>query len=456
MQFPTVRSLSAYLPKPNPEDYKMEPPLAAANAPRGLGVKAPPRDSWPYADLGMKTLHEVMEKLAIDKPLPAKQIRWGSTKKGSQDEKDRFAVNAELAKKKDKGKYNQTSPFTGWSLKERNNGAHVLTHYDKGKIALVISFGRSKETKGKVLRLRKAVNDQGNQIEIDFNKKNGQISSVESRLQGILHGPEYSYMEDGTARCVYGHEAVLKKRAYQKHGLSVCIDKEGFRRYENHYEHGKKIGIWHSYEKGTLKEIRNYKDDKSHGLHARYRDGRLDSWHMVDNNKRNGPFRLYRVSSGKHYLESQYSYRDGKKHGMEWRYNQDGKLYQVTNFKTGKKDGLQFKVSKETGLISAITRFIDGKKQGQRLEFDYQGRLSWITHWKGQNRHGDSARIEDGYIVERRTHKDNKRHGLILNYGKDERGKWMLTSAKTMLNGREKGRYVGYLQDGTLYEQGAH
>ena len=167
------------------------------------------------------------------------------------------------------------------------------------------------------------------------------------------------------------------------------------------YKNGKKDGITALYQNGVLYAEKSYKNGLLHGWSINYvypvsetyyvdgkKHGVVKKW--CDNSRKrlelrehykygqlNGLSEEWRCT-GKHYLVRSTEYKNGKKDGVEKIYDdinyRDGSLYSSIEYKNGKKDGVS-KIYHSKGKLCCMDRYKNGIQEGESEFWDHTGKL---------------------------------------------------------------------------------
>lgn len=174
--------------------------------------------------------------------------------------------------------------------------------------------------------------------------ENGQILSESNYLNGELHGLSREYYENGQ---------ILSESNYingELNGPSGEYYEDGQIQAEANYANGELIGVAKEYYvNGGVKNAASFSMDKMKietysisgklSRRAVYKDGVIIDEYILDeqgNVISNGFYRTYYNSGA---LESEQSFKDGKRHGITKIYDEIGELVQTDDYKNGKLIG---------------------------------------------------------------------------------------------------------------------
>ncbi|AXT49499.1 TonB family protein [Aquimarina sp. BL5] len=177
----------------------------------------------------------------------------------------------------------------------------------------------------------------------------------------------------------------------KKHGFYKEYTKDIFIKEEGEYKDDKKVGEWIYYKKGQLQCKVSYVDDKKEGASVYYANGKeLYTWH----------------------------YKNGKSHGHNKSYHDDG---------TPKFEGT----------------YIEGKLNGKATEYDKKGFLRTISFYEKGKRHGAFTRYRsDGNVMGAGTYAEGK-----------EIGEWIWYRKNGSIASRELYSEKGRLKKATFYNE---
>jgi antitoxin component YwqK of YwqJK toxin-antitoxin module len=112
-------------------------------------------------------------------------------------------------------------------------------------------------------------------------------------------------------------------------------------------------------------------------------------------------------------VKSKTEYRQGKKHGAEWMWYEDGKLYWERSYENGEKHGAH-RGWWPNGRQKFLYRFENGTYEGEVLEWYDNGQLFRRLHYvKGEEAGEQKAWRENGKLYVNYVMKNGKRYGLF-------------------------------------------
>ena len=116
------------------------------------------------------------------------------------------------------------------------------------------------------------------------------------------------------------------------------------------------------------REINNYKDGKLHGLNKSYQEnGKLGSVTRYNNGVTENLKKYH--SNGKLWFE--YKYEDDSK-TLELQYHENGQLNRRTPFVNDRRNGIE-ETYRSNGTRFERTPYVDGKKEGLQEIYDFDG-----------------------------------------------------------------------------------
>ena len=189
-----------------------------------------------------------------------------------------------------------------------------------------------------------------------------------------------------------------------KNGMWKTASEVGL--YEKGMKQGTHITIWHG-NKRTNSAI-DYVDDIKHGTYVlmhstgeiyrmcQYKDGKIDGTNIefsydqgfsrvnrckieeyVDGNK-HGKSKSYlfrgKVEDGNFTLVIECDYVNGKKHGIETDYTEDGALFSTTIYSEGKRSGME-KYYHRNGALKKVINYKEGDLNGIVIEYREDGTI---------------------------------------------------------------------------------
>ena len=167
------------------------------------------------------------------------------------------------------------------------------------------------------------------------------------------------------------------------------------------------------------------KSNKRHGLHIRCSGDKVQSETSYKEGKKHGKEKRY-SSNGK--ISEVTTYRDGNRHGAHKRYRSDGKLQLDEIYKDGRLDGVQTEYD-SNGKVDEQTSYRAGKKTGPNKEYS-SGKLYRVTEYKDGKRHGAYKKYDsDGKIQNTGAYQQGKRKGWELEYYNNTDGHYLATAS---------------------------
>jgi len=207
----------------------------------------------------------------------------------------------------------------------------------------------------------------------------------------------------------------------------------GKKESESSYKDGKKNGLmigW--FENGQKKFVMSFKDGKEvSGSTTEWLKNEQEVYEVINNmNERTatvivetnkivylpnepepftGKYDGY-YSSGKKKFET--NYKDGKKNGLETFWSENGQKWFEGNFKNGKQNGL-ITAWGENGQKLKETNYKDGKKNGLETFWYENGQKMTVENYKDGKQDGlVTAWGENGQKLKETNYKDGKKNGL--------------------------------------------
>lgn len=231
---------------------------------------------------------------------------------------------------------------------------------------------------------------QKNFVHDNFNKESTKFYSIGLYFHDQKHGPWKFYT----------NSQLIKQRSYllgKLNGISLnyCANKQ---RYEvipylndkihgclqiienkniisvTQYEHGKRQGNSETFfANGVKKSQSSYHDDKLEGQTWNYNEnGILISTYHYKNNQLHGAF--WKMMNGLHC----YGIFDcGRQADFEWKIYPHGVAYQFTSYKNGKIHGNQYTFA-EDGTLSSFQQYYNGKKHHRTYTYFSNGEIKTI------------------------------------------------------------------------------
>lgn len=300
---------------------------------------------------------------------------------------------------------------------------------------------------------------------------NGNMTTMGTYKMGKVNGLLKDYYEDGAlfiesmykdgqyhgSRKTYYKSGNLEKLTTYKddvrHGILKIYNRDGKLSTDENYKEGKKHGTFKSYsDNGTLSWFGTYKDGKYHGPEAFYdMTDRLRREGYYKNDEKDGIFKEYDYETGNLVLTTPY--KEGKPHGIEKGYNNDGDLIRIKPWKEGKPHGIEKGYKNDGTLVNEIP-YQDGNLHGIKKSYYYSnGKIEKESPYLNGKQHGLAKGYrKDGKLEYEATYDDGKRHGIQRKY---------YVSGKLKLefmcqNGKVKGPFTNYNEDGSVEKQGTN
>ncbi|MEG3640971.1 hypothetical protein [Magnetococcus sp. PR-3] len=451
------------------------PSIEAPKAPSHMRKTYPTAQTLPKYDWGNSPLDKVLASLGNAKVVDrdSKEV----TRKTHKDDQGKRHTTLYLKETIIEGDLSQATRFSGWIryYVRRDKRWMELTEHQEGIPHgwkyIFRPLNRKDQSSPAILRRAQQMNQgQKTGFELRFDKKKGYLSSVDSRTNGQLDGPAYRFYEDGTLHCLYNHKVAPGGNAYMDHGPRLCFDVSGQLTSQQEKVNSKSHGADRQYEKGWLKSEKFFEMDKYQGVYSQYRQAKLEQWQRYQNGQRNGPRQHYKLSyEKKHYLETEEWWKEGKRHGLQWRLHDNGKPTTLTEYVNGKKQGLWVKWNRDSGLIDSMGRHEQGQQHGQTLYFSYAGDLHRVTSMKLGKRHGPDIAFDKGRVTNWQNYTDNIRDGVQLTYSAvldnqyKDTGQSVSSAVETFVHepgesyGKKHGRYIEWdASTGQVVESGSY
>ena len=183
-------------------------------------------------------------------------------------------------------------------------------------------------------------------------------------------------------------------------GSSISYYPNGQKELKKNFKDGELHGRYEAlYESGQAQLKSNYKDGKMHGFHQTFHEnGQLNYEGTLKNGKVDGPLKNFHDNGE---LEAEVNYKEGLiLDGSYETFDASGYISLRTNYKDGKKYGLEEKY--EADQLVAKTNYKDGEKHGKEIAYSssYSSNAPYVeTSWKKGVEHGWTKYFEeDGSI----------------------------------------------------------
>jgi|GEM_PF-724307 antitoxin component YwqK of YwqJK toxin-antitoxin module len=224
-------------------------------------------------------------------------------------------------------------------------------------------------------------------------KRERQRIATEKRAEEQRIATEKQRIADSkpTVKEEFHSNGKLKSRAnYQpksgggkKHGLHEGYFDNGQLNYKGNFKDGKKDGLVEIYlSNGKLSRKVNYKNGEYDGLYETYHwDGKVKEKILYKNGEYDG---LYETYHGNGDLEKRILYKNGKHDGLYETYFQGGHLSYKSNWKDGQQYGrtLTYMNRGRKSIIYGETNYKDGKKDGLDAGYDIAGYVTYSYCYK--------------------------------------------------------------------------
>lgn len=133
---------------------------------------------------------------------------------------------------------------------------------------------------------------------------------------------------------------------------------------------------------GLVENIEQYKDGKLHGLEVWWFDnGKKYSEINYKDGKKNG-LQVRWFENGQKQVES--SHKDGELHGLITKWRQDGSMWFSKNYNDGKYHGLSTEWH-ENGQKENETHYKNGEKHGLQTWWDKEGNVIRQSRWENND-----------------------------------------------------------------------
>lgn len=228
---------------------------------------------------------------------------------------------------------------------------------------------------------------------------------------------------------------VMRDSVMYEVNTDIPFTGRGIERYNNEqfshiigYSEGLKHGKEQKYtENGTLLEEFTHSKGELHGTYSKFfMDGKL--YHSIDykNGKKEGKVVDY-FDDGNIQTESYY--KDGKLNGKVESFMRNGKLGILENYMAGEKHGKQARWN-EDGIKLAESYYANGDLDGASMAWYSNGNKKTESHYKNGKGHGEFRRWnEDGTLVSELKRMNGKNEGNYSTFysdgSKKEKGKYV-------------------------------
>jgi antitoxin component YwqK of YwqJK toxin-antitoxin module len=157
--------------------------------------------------------------------------------------------------------------------------------------------------------------------------------------------------------------------------------------YEGYFKDDKPVGLMKRYfEEGDLKAKMFFKDDGSSEATIFYQNGnKAAQGNFNAQNQKTGTWQYYSYYNKN--IKSEESYIEGKKHGEEKKFFDDGTTSEIISWNMGQKDGpwIQYFPSGETKLEA---NYQDNKLEGAFKIYRPDGKIEILGYYKNNLREG--------------------------------------------------------------------
>ncbi len=151
---------------------------------------------------------------------------------------------------------------------------------------------------------------------------------------------------------------------------------------------------------------------------------------------------LKKYENGQKWSET--NYKDGKKHGLQTYWHENGQKEFEGNYIDGKEHGLQT-LWRENGQKEYRKNFKNGKRHGLDTEWYENGQKESETNYKDGKKHGlETEWYENGQKKIKTNFKDYKPHGLLTLWHENGQKK----SEGNFKDGRRHGLATSWLENG--------
>jgi antitoxin component YwqK of YwqJK toxin-antitoxin module len=255
-------------------------------------------------------------------------------------------------------------------------------------------------------------------------REDGKLASVERFKDGKRDGLCEDYDREGFL------DEACEYKAEQKHGPCKLYGREGKLREERNYVAGEQRGAWTGYWPNGKVQEKGFLDPagKRHGLIERFReDGSPDSATGWAHGEKDGLEREWHAN-GKVRRES--SWQAGKQHGVMRDFHETGQLSSATCYQQGSSvTGLNPCLGKTgsevvtrafpDGKPYETTTVKDGKKNGVAQRFERDGALKLSETWADDKLDGPQKLFEKGKLKRQVLWKAGRRDGAETLYFED-------------------------------------
>lgn len=294
-------------------------------------------------------------------------------------------------------------------------------------------------------------------------RDNGKLASVERWVDGKKSGLCEEYDRDGFI------DEACEWKDDKKHGPCKLYGREGKLREERHYVAGEQRGAWTIYypsgkvqEKGALDET-----GRRHGLLERFReDGTPDEATPYSHGQKDGLEKEWHPN-GK--LKRELSWKGDRQHGLSRSFHESGQLADQTCYQNGSSVLGTGPCTGKSGP-EVVTRFFpdgkpyetttvkDGKRNGERQLFAKGGELKLTETFVNDVLDGPQKLYKNGKLERQVTWKAGKKTGLETVYFEDgkvaEETGWKddrrVSHATWWMNGKKK---LTETADGELWKR---
>jgi antitoxin component YwqK of YwqJK toxin-antitoxin module len=286
--------------------------------------------------------------------------------------------------------------------KSELNGAYKS--YEKGNLVLEVKYKNGLKN--------------GNQYQYH---NNGAVASKCNYTNDLLDGSKEEYTKDNK---------ILSKSNFiiiTQNGKQVSVQDGAFVRYdysgnvieEGAYIKGIKEGVWKKYAGGKLEELHNYKNGKQHGEFLESKYGKIGKkgifYEEIEINGKlcknvyDGTLEVYTDQT---IAKEITNYKMGKKNGLQLKYYNNDTVYSRTEFKDDLKinkvenfsrDGQKImetnyiiiaidgkdssvkngkEIKKNNGKTMYVANYANGQLDGENVEYDYNGNKTMTRNYK--------------------------------------------------------------------------
>jgi len=340
-------------------------------------------------------------------------------------------------------------------LNDELNGPHTLYWpngkknaeylYSKGHLEAVVQY----DTLGNRINSYTLHNGNGAYQTVNVN---GSPISEGNYLNGNIHGTVKEYYFNGKPLCLYEMKNGLKEGPYKTYYLNGKIHTEGVFRVDQ------KEGVWiNNYESGELQIREEYKNGKLHGKKTNYfRNGNPRTEIEYKYGSREGRFTAYDETGSLRYViiykddmpiaytysgkdgkpvpeiplpdgngkvvayfangnkSAEFSYVEGKRHGVTRDFHSNGKIWKETNDEYGISEG-ETKMYYPNGVLADHYSYLHDDLEGYFIEKNEKGQTTLEGHYAAGSFHGEVKAFDDnGKLIETRIYY----YGHLLNIRK--------------------------------------